>query len=171
MKMPGENAQLRGRCRTSEVQLVSKIPGSLIPAWAKGRAEHALTLDRLTPARYRYSAAVADNTDHATPNMVLCPQIGPAGLHRAIFASIHRRPIVCREVHSHQGKSVHLSPHHSPRTCRIRPECACLLVQSTASLQRFAYGSDATNFSQSSGISSCPPRRTTVTIQMSGLPS
>ena len=143
MKMPGENAQLRGRCRTSEVQLVSKIPGSLIPAWAKGRAEHALTLGRLTPARYRYSEAAADNTDHATPNIVLRPQISPTGLQKAIFAAIHRRPIVCREVPSHQGKNVHLIPHHLSRTCKIPPEWACLLVQSTASLQRFAPGSDA----------------------------
>jgi len=88
---------------------VQKMPGSLIPAWAKGRAEHALTLGRLTPARYRYSEAVADNTDHATPNMVLCPQKRPAGLVWGLFASIHRRPITCREVSSQQDRIVHLS--------------------------------------------------------------
>ena len=70
--------------------------------------------------------------------MVWCPQIRPAGWRGAIFASIHRRPIVCREVPSHQGKNVHLIPRHSARTCKIPPEWACLLVQSTASLQRFA---------------------------------
>ncbi len=33
-------------------------------------------------------------------------------------------------------------PRHSPRTCRIWPDPATLLVQSAASLQRFATGSD-----------------------------
>ena len=48
-----------------------------------------------------------------------------------------------REVLSRLGKDVHLFLRHSPRTCKIPPERACLLVQSTASLQRFASGSDS----------------------------
>jgi len=50
---------------------------------------------------------------------------------------------VCREVRSYQGKKVHLISHHSPGICKIPPECSSWLVQSTASLQRFALGSDA----------------------------
>ena len=42
-----------------------------------------------------------------------------------------------------KGKKVHLVPRHSPGTRRIPPECTLLLVQSAASLQRFASGSDA----------------------------
>ncbi len=122
---------------------MSEIPGSLIPAWAKGRAEHALTPGRLTPARYRFVAAVADNVDYATPNMVPCLQISPVGWQKAIITAIHGRPIVCTEILLHRGKNVHLIPRHSPRTCKIPPEWARLLVQSTASLQRFADGSDA----------------------------
>ena len=77
---------------------------------------------------------------------------------RTLFASIHRRPIVCREIRSHQGKSMHLISRHSSRTCRIPPKCTCLLVQSTASLQRFAPGSDA---AASQRIASAPRVRLT----------
>jgi len=146
MKMPSNKAQLRGRCRIVEDQLRSKMPGSLIPTWANKHAEQALAPSRMTPARYRFDAAAAYNADHITPNMVRCPQIRLIRSVRALFALIRRRPIVCREVRSHQGKSVHLIPHHSPGTCKIPPECTSLLVQGTASLQRFAPGSDAAHY-------------------------
>ena len=38
---------------------------------------------------------------------------------------------------------MHIAPRHSPRPCKIPPERAYLLVQSAASLQRFASGSDS----------------------------
>lgn len=143
MKMPSREAQLCRKMLNVEVQLGSKMPGSLIPTWAKKYAEQVLTPGRLTPARYRFSAAAADNAAQVTPNMVRCPQISPERLQKAIFASIHTRPIVCREVLSHQGNTVHLLPRHSSRTCKIPLECASMQVQSAASLQRFASGSDA----------------------------
>ncbi len=118
-----------------EVQLVWKMPGFLIPTRVERHAAQALTLCRYTPARYRFDAAAAYNADQATPNMVGCPQIRLIWSIWALFVSIHRRPIVCREIRPHQGKSTHLIPHHSLRTCRIPPECTCSLVQSTASLQ------------------------------------
>ena len=61
-----------------EVQLASKMPGSLIPTWAKKHAEQALTPGRMTPARYRFSAAAAYSGYHATPNMGSRLAISPA---------------------------------------------------------------------------------------------
>ncbi len=58
-----------------EVQLMTKMPGFLIPTRVKKHAEQALTLCRYTPARYRFDAAAAYNADQVTPNMVGCPQI------------------------------------------------------------------------------------------------
>ncbi len=112
--------------------------------------------------RYRFSATATYNADHTTPNMVDCTQIRLIRSVRALFAPIHRRPIVCREVRSYQGKNVHLIPHHSPRTCEIPPECASLLVQSAASLQRFAPGSDAAHY-QFPPSSSSPSNGTSMT--------
>jgi hypothetical protein len=138
----GRDVQMRFRCLAGcqampnvEVQLISKMPGFLIPTRVERHAAQALTLCRYTPARYRFDAAAAYNTNQVTPNMGSCPQIRLIWSIWGLFASIHRRPIVCREIRSHQGKSMHLSPRHSSRTCRIPPECTCLLVQSTASLQ------------------------------------
>jgi len=42
-----------------------------------------------------------------------------------------------------QGKKPAFLPRHSLRPCKIPPDCAYLLVHGTASLQRFATGSDA----------------------------
>jgi len=121
------------------VQLVWKMPGFLIPTRFERPAAQALTLCRYTPARYRFDAAAAYNADQATPNMGSCPQIRLIRSIWGLFAIIRRRPIVHREIRSHHGKSMHLSPHHSPRTCKIPPECALWLVQSTASLQPLRY--------------------------------
>ncbi len=105
-----------------EVQLMSKMPGFLIPTRVERYAAHTLTLYRLTSARYRFDAAAAYNADQITPNMVGCPQIRLIGSVWGLFASIHRRPIGCREIRSHHEKSMHLSPRHSSRTCKIPPE-------------------------------------------------
>ena len=105
------------------------MPGSLIPTWVKKHAEQALTPGRMTPARYRFSAAVTDNANHITPNMVLRPQIRTTSECRTYWALLARRPMRCRDILSRQGESVHSVPHRSPRTCRIRPECASLLVR------------------------------------------
>ena len=126
-----------------EVQLVSKMPGSLIPTWAKKLAEQALTPGRMTPARYRFAATVAYHANYASTNNGPCLEITPAVRCRTSLALMHKRRMGCREVLSRQGESVHLFQRHSPRTCRIPPERAQLLVQSAASLQRFALGSDA----------------------------
>jgi hypothetical protein len=58
-----------------EVQLMSKMPGFLIPTRVERHAAQAMTLCRYTPAKYRFDAAAAYNADQATPNMVGCPQI------------------------------------------------------------------------------------------------
>jgi len=42
-----------------EVQLISKMPGFLIPTRVDRHAAQALTLCRLTSARYRFDAAAA----------------------------------------------------------------------------------------------------------------
>ncbi len=106
-------------------------------------AEQTSTLGRLTPARYRFSAAAADSAYHASTNNGPCLEITPAVRCRTSLALMHKRPMGCREVLSRQGESVHSFQRHSPRTCRIPPERRYLLVQSAASLQRFALGSDA----------------------------
>ena len=100
-------------------------------------------MGRLTPARYRFSASAADSAYHASTNNGSCLEITPAVRCRTSLALMHKRPMGCRDVLSRQGKNVHLIPRHSPRTCRIPPECCYLLVQGAASLQRFAPGSDA----------------------------
>ena len=46
-----------------EVQLISKMPGFLIPTRVERHAAQALTLCRYTPARYRFDAAAAYNAD------------------------------------------------------------------------------------------------------------
>ena len=56
-----------------KVQLRLKIPGSLIPGWAKKHAEQALTPGRMTPAKYRFDAAVAYHANHASTNRETCP--------------------------------------------------------------------------------------------------
>jgi len=60
------------------VQLGLKMPGSLIPTWAKKHAEQTLTPGRMTPARYRFSAAAAYLGNHATPKMGIRLAISPA---------------------------------------------------------------------------------------------
>ena len=121
-----------------EVQLASKMPGSLGPTWAKKHAEQALTPGRMTPARYRFDAAVAYHANYASTNNGPCLEITPAVRCRTSLALMHKRPMGCRGVLSRQGESVHLFQRHSPRPCEIPPDCAYLLVQSAASLQRFA---------------------------------
>ena len=130
MKDSGRDVQMCFRCLAEcqamlnvEVQLVSNMPGFLIPTRVERHAAQALTLCRYTPARYRFDATATYNADQATPSMVDCPQIRLLWSIWGLFTSIHRRPIVCREIRSHQGKSMHLSPRHSSRTCRIPPEC------------------------------------------------
>ena len=59
-----------------EVQLVSKMPGSLIPTRAKKHAEQALTPGRMTPARYRFDATVAYHANYASTNNGPCLEIG-----------------------------------------------------------------------------------------------
>ena len=61
-------------------------------------------------------------------------------------------------VLSRQGESVHLFQRHSPRTCRIPPERGYLLVQSAASLQRFALvvTRRASVFPPTRGKENCP---------------
>ena len=68
-----------------EIQLVSKMPGSLIPAWAKQHAEQALTPGRLTPARYRFAAAVADSANHASTNREICKEISQSSFYRVFL--------------------------------------------------------------------------------------
>ena len=145
-----------------EVQLASKMPGSLIPTWAKKHAEQALTPGRMTPARYRFDAAVAYHANYASTNNGPCLEITPAVRCRTSLALMHKRPMGCRGVLSRQGESVHLFQRHSPRTCRIPPERGYLLVQSAASLQRFASGSDAAHYSSPS-LASSPSIRTSMT--------
>ena len=55
-----------------EVQLISKMPGFLIPTRVARHAAQALTLCRYTPARYRFDAAAAYNADQASPNRETC---------------------------------------------------------------------------------------------------
>ena len=69
-----------------EVQLVSKMPGSLIPTWAKKHAEQALTPGRLTPARYRFVAAAAFHAKDASTNREICKAISQSSYYRAFFA-------------------------------------------------------------------------------------
>ena len=56
----------------TEIQLRLKIPDSLIPGWAKKHAEQTLTPGRMTPARYRFDAAVAYHENHASTNRETC---------------------------------------------------------------------------------------------------
>ena len=60
-----------------EVQLKLKMPGSLIPAWVQRRAEHYLTPDRLTPAKYRFVAAAALHASDASTNREVCLEKSP----------------------------------------------------------------------------------------------
>ena len=62
---------------------------------------------------------------------------------QAFFRSESLVTVGVRGVLLRQGKKVHFVPRHSPRPCEIPPDCAYLLDQSAASLQRFASGSDA----------------------------
>ena len=55
-----------------EVQLLSKMPGFLIPTRVERPAEQALTLCRYTPARYRFDAAAAYYANHARTNRETC---------------------------------------------------------------------------------------------------
>ena len=75
-----------------EVQLVSKMPGSLIPTWAKKHAEQALTPGRMTPARYHFDAAAAYHANYASTNSSPCLEITPALRCRTSLALMHRRP-------------------------------------------------------------------------------
>ena len=108
-------------------------------------ARQTSTLCRLTPARYRFSAAATDSADHASIEFDPCLSINRAGLSSSFLKQMHRRPIASREVLSRPGENVHLLLRHLSRTCRIPRKCTGLLVRSTASLQRFAAGSDATH--------------------------
>ena len=78
-----------------EVQLASKMPGSLIPTWAKKNAEQALTPGRMTPARYRFDAAVAYHANYASTNNGPCLEITPAVRCRTSLALMHKRPMRC----------------------------------------------------------------------------
>ena len=77
---------------------MSKMPGSLIPVWAEGHAEQALTPDRMTPARYRFDAAVTDITDHASTDINPRPEITPAVRCRTSLASMYKCPMMRRDV-------------------------------------------------------------------------
>ena len=89
-----------------EVQLVSKMPGSLIPVWAEGHVMQALAPGRLTPVRYRFSAAATNNADHASTKISSRPQIKPIRSVWGLFSSIPGRPLRCRKVLSCQVSHV-----------------------------------------------------------------
>jgi hypothetical protein len=66
MKDSGRDVQMRYRCLAEcqampnvGVQLISKMPGFLIPTRIERHAAQAVTLCRYTPARYRFDAAAA----------------------------------------------------------------------------------------------------------------
>jgi len=62
------------------------------PDLGQKHAAQALTPDRMTPARYRFSAAVADSAYHASTNNGPCLEITPALRCRTSLALMHRRP-------------------------------------------------------------------------------
>ena len=72
------------------------MPGTLIPAWAKKHAKQALTPGRLTPARYRFAAAVANHANYASTKNGPCLEITPAVRCRTSLALMHKRPMGCR---------------------------------------------------------------------------
>ena len=92
-----------------EVQLRLKMPGSLIPTWAKKHAKQALTPDRMTPARYRLSAAAAYDALNASTNNGPCLEISPAAGCRTSLALMRKRPMGCRDVLSRLGQNVRFS--------------------------------------------------------------
>ena len=67
-------------------------------------AEQTSTLGRLTPARYRFSAAAAYHGNHATPNMGPRLAIGPALVCAVFSVKSRRRPRRCGEDLLIQGK-------------------------------------------------------------------
>ena len=71
------------------------------PGLGQKHAEQALTPGRMTPARYRFDAAVAYNAYHASTNDGRCLEISPAVRCRTSLALMHKHPMGCSNVLSH----------------------------------------------------------------------
>ena len=98
-----------------------------------------------TPTGYRFYAAAAYRGNHATPIMGIRLAITPAGRCKGFSVASRQSPQRYGEFRRGNEKNLRFVLRHSRRTCRIPPERALLMVQSAASLQRFASGSDSAN--------------------------
>ena len=55
------------------------------PGLGQRLAKQAMTPGRLTPARYRFAAAVADSANHASTNREICKEISQSSFYRLFF--------------------------------------------------------------------------------------